>query len=70
MCLICIDLQSKKLTPFEALSNYGEIIDTIDEDHAPELLNLISSALMSERDQKKDNSSNNEEETDWKYGSD
>ena len=70
MCLICVDLRNKKLTPIEALANYSEIQETIDEDHVPELLNLISDALMPERARLDDNSPDHDDDVDWKYGSD
>tara|TARA_Y100000593_G_C4310100_1_gene337939 strand:+ start:189 stop:365 length:177 start_codon:yes stop_codon:yes gene_type:complete len=58
MCIICVEFQSKKLTPFEAVRNLSEMQEIVGEEHVKEVLNLII-----ERDKE-------ESEEDWKYGSD
>ncbi len=45
MCLICIDLDKKKLTPWEAARNRREMLQDLDEAHLDELDIKIREAL-------------------------
>jgi len=45
MCIICIDLDKKKLTPWEAARNRTEMIDQFDEEHLKVLDRKIRVAL-------------------------
>ena len=45
MCLICIDLDKKKLTPWEAARNRREMLQDLDESHLDELDIKIREAL-------------------------
>ncbi len=45
MCIICIDLDKKKLTPWEAARNRTEMIDQFDEEHLKALDRKIRVAL-------------------------
>ena len=45
MCIICIDLDRGKLTPWEASRNRSEMLDVIDEDHLEELDEKIVASL-------------------------
>ena len=45
MCLICIDLDKKKLTPWEAARNRREMLQDLDESHLDELDIKIRKAL-------------------------
>ena len=46
MCLICVDLDKKKLTPWEAARNRLEMIEQIGDDHLPVLNEKIERALL------------------------
>lgn len=46
MCLICIDLDKGKLTPWEAARNRLEMVEQIDDDHLPILNEKIKAALL------------------------
>ena len=46
MCIICIDLDKGKLTPWEAARNRTEMLDSFDEEHLEILEYKINSALM------------------------
>ena len=41
MCLICIEISKNKLTPLEAWNNLGEMYETIEEEHLPEVFDKI-----------------------------
>jgi len=41
MCIICVELQNNKLSPWEATRNLSEMIEEIEEEHALEVLDLI-----------------------------
>jgi len=45
MCIICVQLDANKLTPWEAAKNRREYLDVLDEEHLEELNNKISDAL-------------------------
>ena len=73
MCLICIDLQKNKLAPIEALTNYREALETLDDDRASELMSLIVEKAFDfsgEEEVEGSFAESEEKETDWKYGSD
>ena len=44
MCLICVDFELKRLTNKEAWNNLSEMRDTLDEEHAEEVENMIIKA--------------------------
>ena len=48
MCIICIDLDRKSLTPWEAKRNLGEMVEKIGHEHAREVENKISEAIFNE----------------------
>jgi len=66
MCIICIEFQSKKMSPIEALRNVAEMKDDIGEEHAKEVVKMLFSDAIKNRRVKPDV----ESEEDWKYGSD
>lgn len=37
MCIICVELEKNRLTLAEARRNYGEMAESIDEEHREEL---------------------------------
>lgn len=41
MCLICVEIQSGKLTPTEGWRNLREMYDTMDEKHREEVTDLL-----------------------------
>ena len=41
MCIICIDIEKNKLTPLEALHNFVEMADSMEEEHVEEVSDLI-----------------------------
>ena len=45
MCIICIDLDKGKLTPWEASRNRTEMIDQFDEEHLKILDEKITASL-------------------------
>ena len=52
MCIICVDLQKSKMTPFEARRALGEMREVLDEEHVEEVEALIEEqeAEKAERD--------------------
>jgi hypothetical protein len=42
MCLICVQYQSGKLTPKEALQNIGEMKSYVDEEHFKETVEFLN----------------------------
>jgi hypothetical protein len=46
MCIICVDLDKKKLTPWEAAKNRTEMIEQFDKDHLEVLDLKIREALL------------------------
>tara|TARA_Y100000114_G_scaffold156672_1_gene184721 strand:+ start:2491 stop:2685 length:195 start_codon:yes stop_codon:yes gene_type:complete len=46
MCIICVDLEKGKLTPWEASRNRTEMIDQFDEEHLEVLDRKIREALL------------------------
>jgi len=45
MCIICVDLEKGKLTPWEASRNRTEMLDTLDKEHLKELDEKITVIL-------------------------
>lgn len=48
MCIICVELDKNKLTPWEARRNLGEMVEVIGEEHAREVDQKISDAIFEE----------------------
>lgn len=48
MCIICIELEKNKLTPWEAKRNLREMVEKIGPEHAREVENKISDAIYEE----------------------
>jgi len=48
MCIICIELDKNKLSPWEARRNLGEMVEKIGHEHAREVENKISDAIYDE----------------------
>lgn len=46
MCIICVDLERGKLTPWEASRNRTEMIDQFDDEHLEVLDRKIREALL------------------------
>ena len=46
MCIICVDLDKKKLTPWEAARNRTEMLEQFDKDHLEVLDIKIREALL------------------------
>ena len=51
MCIICVDLNNKRLSPLEARRNFGEMRQSLGK-HAEEVENLISKHEITEMLQK------------------
>ena len=66
MCIICVEFQSKKMSPIEALKNVAEMKETIGEDHAKEVVKMLFSDAIKNRRVRP----GVESEEEWKYGSD
>lgn len=49
MCIICIELEKKNLSPWEAERNLSEMVEKIGEKHAEEVKNKISEAAVEEK---------------------
>lgn len=48
MCIICIEMDKKNLSPWEAKRNLVEMTEKIGQDHAIEVENKISEAIYEE----------------------
>ena len=48
MCIICLELDKKKLSPWEARRNLSEMVENIGPEHAREVENKISEAIYEE----------------------
>jgi|1_EtaG_2_1085319.scaffolds.fasta_scaffold09957_3 hypothetical protein len=46
MCIICIEIQNNKLSPWEAARNLREMIEEISEDHLIEVEEIISAYML------------------------
>ena len=49
MCMICIDIARNKLSPFEAILNLSEMVESLEEEHVNEVIELIESILGDEK---------------------
>ena len=67
MCIICVEFQSKKLSPAEVLKNISEMKDTIGEEHAKEIVKMLFSDATREGRKSKPDSESDE---DWNFRSD
>ena len=56
MCIICVDLDKKKLTPWEAARNRTEMLEQFDKDHLEVLDIKIREALLEYLDNLPDHS--------------
>ena len=48
MCIICVEMDKNKLSPWEAKRNLSEMVEKIGQDHAIEVENKISDAIYKE----------------------
>ena len=48
MCIICIEMDKNRLSPWEAKRNLTEMVEKIDQDHLIEVENKISDAIYEE----------------------
>ena len=48
MCIICVEMEKNKLSPWEAKKNLTEMVEKIGPDHAREVENKISEAIYEE----------------------
>ena len=48
MCIICVELDKKTLSPWEAKRNLSEMVEKIGDEHAREVENKISDAIYEE----------------------
>lgn len=48
MCIICVELDKKRLSPWEARANLTEMVDEIGAEHAREVENKISDVIFEE----------------------
>ncbi len=62
MCIICVDLDRGKLTPWEASRNRTEMLPVLDKDHLEELDKKITEALHEYLESLKGGNSSEEEE--------
>ena len=46
MCIICVELDKNKLSPWEAKRNLTEMVENIGEEHAREVENKISDLIF------------------------
>lgn len=46
MCIICLELEKNKLSPWEAKKNLTEMVDKIGQEHAIEVENKISDLIF------------------------
>ena len=61
MCIICVELDKKRLTPWEASRNRTEMLPVLDKDHLEDLDKKITEALHEYLDSLKDLNDNNKE---------
>ena len=54
MCIICVQLQQKRLTVKEAMRNFSEIKDSIDKEHHVTVWDLIYEEIQKEQNKKFD----------------
>ena len=48
MCIICVELDKNKLTPWEARKNLTEMVEKIGDEHVREVENKISDLIYEE----------------------
>lgn len=48
MCIICVEMDKNRLSPWEAKRNLSEMVEKIGQDHAIEVENKISDAIYNE----------------------
>ena len=48
MCIICVELDKNKLSPWEAKANLSEMADEIGPEHTREVEDKISDAILEE----------------------
>lgn len=48
MCIICVEMDKKKLSPWEAKNNLTEMVEKIGPEHAREVQEKISQAIYDE----------------------
>ena len=48
MCIICVEMEKNRLSPWEAKRNLTEMVEKIGEEHAREVENKISQAIYDE----------------------
>ena len=48
MCIICIELDKNKLSPWEAKANLSEMVEEIGLEHVKEVENKISDIILNE----------------------
>lgn len=48
MCIICVELDKNKLSPWEAKRNLGEMVEKIGLEHTREVENKISDLIFEE----------------------
>jgi len=41
MCILCIEFEKGKLTFQETLRNFGEMLSTLEEEHAIEIIKML-----------------------------
>ena len=46
MCIICVELEKNKLTPWKAARNRREFLEILDDDHLEELNEKINQKLL------------------------
>jgi hypothetical protein len=64
MCVLCLQLIRDLVTPREALSNLGEMIDEVGDEHAKKVVQLISiksQQLAREEEERKEEDDASEE---------
>jgi len=67
MCIICTEFRAGKLTVKEALRNYGEMQEIIEEDHKPEVDQLLYEGFWKEYSEQSMESGGEKEEDDDYY---
>lgn len=48
MCIICVEMEKNKLSPWEAKRNLSEMVEKIGQEHLIEVENKISEAIYNE----------------------
>ena len=50
MCMICVEFQKSRMTPFEARRALGEMVEDLDPEHVAEVEELLAEAEEKESD--------------------